>query len=310
MSNRATTNRIGRSLELFFIDGKPDGMLTAEVFNWTGHILRTPRTRLAEALRRKQAAHTGVYLLVGESDDSTQIYVGESQDIGQRIRSHDSNKDWWDTAVLITTAADSLNKAHVQYLEARLLMEARDAGRAKIENDTEPALPSLSEAAETNMEAFLEQVVMILPALGVDCFVRYTRTRTSTPGHTMAPRVEAEFELHNRKQGLHATARMEGGEFIVEAGSQARPNWSGSGGSYRKLYLSLVKSGTLAEGDGTDLADSRPPIRVFREDYAFRSPSAAASVVNGRPGNGRLEWKVRGQKRTYADWDNERLGVR
>jgi hypothetical protein len=27
---------VGRSLELFFIDGKPDGMQTAEVFNWTG----------------------------------------------------------------------------------------------------------------------------------------------------------------------------------------------------------------------------------------------------------------------------------
>lgn len=26
-------NAQGRSLELFFIDGKPDGMLTAEVFN-------------------------------------------------------------------------------------------------------------------------------------------------------------------------------------------------------------------------------------------------------------------------------------
>ncbi|MEZ5751520.1 MAG: hypothetical protein R3D60_05985 [Paracoccaceae bacterium] len=26
----------GRSLELYFIDGRPDGMLTAEVFNWTG----------------------------------------------------------------------------------------------------------------------------------------------------------------------------------------------------------------------------------------------------------------------------------
>jgi len=30
-------NTIGKSLELFFVDGKPDGMLTAEVFNWTGY---------------------------------------------------------------------------------------------------------------------------------------------------------------------------------------------------------------------------------------------------------------------------------
>tara|TARA_Y100001933_G_C18633779_1_gene411492 strand:+ start:367 stop:471 length:105 start_codon:yes stop_codon:yes gene_type:complete len=29
-------NNKGQSLELFFIDGKLDGMLTVEVFNWTG----------------------------------------------------------------------------------------------------------------------------------------------------------------------------------------------------------------------------------------------------------------------------------
>jgi len=128
VSNRATINRIGRSLELFFIDGKPDCMLTAEVFNWTGHILRTPRTGLADALQRKEAAHTGVYLLVGEGDDGTQIYVREGHDIGRRIRRHDSDKDWWDTAVLITTAADSPDKAHVQYCGSCTLANRESSG--------------------------------------------------------------------------------------------------------------------------------------------------------------------------------------
>jgi hypothetical protein len=35
----------GRSLELYFIDGHPEGMLTAEVFNWTGHVLKFPRAQ-------------------------------------------------------------------------------------------------------------------------------------------------------------------------------------------------------------------------------------------------------------------------
>ena len=51
-----TGNAQGRSLELFFIDGKPEGMLTAEVFNWTGHILMTPRTQISEARKRKWEA--------------------------------------------------------------------------------------------------------------------------------------------------------------------------------------------------------------------------------------------------------------
>jgi type I restriction enzyme R subunit len=52
----------GRSLELYFINGKPDGMLTAEVFNWTGHVLMTPRTQITAALSRKEAKHMGAFV--------------------------------------------------------------------------------------------------------------------------------------------------------------------------------------------------------------------------------------------------------
>ena len=68
----------GRSLELFYIDGHPDGMVTAELFNWTGHVFVTPRTRLTEALRRKEADYTGVYLLLGEKDGQDFAYIGEA----------------------------------------------------------------------------------------------------------------------------------------------------------------------------------------------------------------------------------------
>jgi len=79
------TGTIGRSLELFYIDGRPDGMLTAEVFNWTGHVLMTPRTKLSAALARPEARYTGVYLLLGEQDGDPRAYVGECEDIAARI---------------------------------------------------------------------------------------------------------------------------------------------------------------------------------------------------------------------------------
>jgi len=66
----------GRSLELFFIDGKPDGMLTAQVpFQWTGHVLMTRRSQIKEALDRKETSRTGVYILLGEDDDGPRAYV-------------------------------------------------------------------------------------------------------------------------------------------------------------------------------------------------------------------------------------------
>ena len=80
------------SLELFFIDGKPDGMLTVEVFGWTGRILVLPRTRLIDALKREESSYAGVYILLGDKDEEMLAYIGEGESIKERIRQHDSKK--------------------------------------------------------------------------------------------------------------------------------------------------------------------------------------------------------------------------
>ena len=35
----------GRSIRLFLVDGAPNGLLTAEIMNWTGHVLTGPRSK-------------------------------------------------------------------------------------------------------------------------------------------------------------------------------------------------------------------------------------------------------------------------
>jgi Domain of unknown function (DUF4357) len=296
-----TVGSTGRSLELFFIDGKPDGMSTAEVFNWTGHVLMTPRTQISEALKRNEARYTGIYLLFGERGGDSLAYIGEAEDVSYRIRNHDSKKDWWNTAILVTSAANNLNKAHVKYLEARLIEEARAVGKIALENGNTPTRPGLSEAAQANMETFLDYILMVLPALRIDCFLKNTRPSSQAASRT-ATTVEAPlFELRTPKHGIRATAKLENGEFVVQAGSVARRAWEGKGSentAYGQLYVELVKMGVLAE---------QGMHRVFSENYAFKSPSAAAAVVNGRPANGTIEWKVQGQTRTYKQWEAEKL---
>lgn len=291
----------GRSLELYFIDGRPDGMLTAEVFNWTGHILMAPRTQISAALARKEARHTGVYLLMGEREGQPVAYLGEGDDISHRIKNHDINKDWWTTVVLVTSAANNLHKAHVQYLEARLIEVARSVGRVLLDNATAPARPTLSEAAQSNMETFLDYLFMVLPALRIDMFLASTRpdTAAATITLTAAP----VFELVNRKHGLSAKARLVDGDFIVDAGSLARAHWSGQGtedSGYAQLHAELLRMGVLVpQGDHA----------AFSKSYAFKSTSAAAAVVNGRPANGTIEWRVLGSGLTYKAWEAEQLGA-
>lgn len=296
-----TNDSRGRSLELFFIDGRPDGMLTAEVFNWTGHVLMAPRTQISEALRRKEASYTGVYLLFGEREGEPLAYIGEGEDLSDRIRNHEARKDWWTTAILVTASADSLNKAHVKYLEARLIEEARSIGRIQLENGVTPSLTSLSEAARSNMEAFLDYLLLVLPALRIDSFVRKARPSGDLIENSSTPSDGAVFEIISKKHGIIARAVLQGSDFIVQSGSLARMAWEGSGSkhtSYGQLHEELSRTGILA---------SQGEHRVFTTSYAFSSPSAAAAVVLGRPSNGTLEWKVQGMSTTYKEWEAQKL---
>lgn len=291
----------GQSLELFFIDGRPDGMLTAEVFNWTGHVLMTPRTQISEALKRPEARYTGVYILFGENDEGPLAYIGEGDDISDRIRSHAIKKDWWTSAALITSAANNLHKAHVQYLEARLVEEALRIAKIKLDNGNVPARPSLTESARANMEAFLDYILLVLPALRIDAFLESKRPNVSAATVQSAQGHVPIFELNSARHGIHATAHLEDSDFVVLAGSHARGAWEGRGSkqtSYANLHSELVNSGVLKE-DGH--------LRVFADNYAFSSPSAAAAVITGRPANGTIEWKVQGSPKTYKEWEAERL---
>lgn len=291
---------IGRSLELYFIDGKADGMLTAEVFNWTGHILMTPRTQLKAALKRDEARFTGVYVLLGEVDASPTAYIGESEDIGERIRSHDSKKDWWDTAIFITSSANNLHKAHVKYLESRLIEKAKSIGRIALDNGNSPSKNSLSEAATANMESFLDYLLMVLPALRVDLFLDKTRPEIEVPTSNNLDE-KPVFALETKKHGLTATAILDGSDFIVQAGSLARLYWQGDHTNktgYWKLHQELCDQKILIVENNK---------RVFAQNYAFTSTSAAGAVINGRSTRGPTAWKLKSDGRTYQQWENDQL---
>lgn len=292
-----------RSLELFFIDGLPDGMLTAEVFNWTGHVLRFPRTKFREALRRPEAQHTGVYVLIGEQDGSPLAYIGEAENIAERMRGHITNKDWWDSAVFISTTGDLLHKAHVKYLESRLVEIARQIGSMPLENGNTPTRSSLSEAAQANMESFLETLGIVLPAIRVDMFLNKARSAPKASDVVASPAEPSEerFILQTPKHDLYAEAILRDGEWIVQAGARARSNWVGSTDAkthYGNLYSELMTNGILIVQNG---------FAVFQKDFAFSSPSAAGAIINGRSTNGRREWKHGVSGQTYEEWEKDQI---
>jgi hypothetical protein len=153
------------------------------------------------------------------------------------------------------------------------------------------------------MEEFIETLRMVLPALGIDLLQVQKRSARYGSETTDASTPPICFSLSAPQVGIVATARLEGAEFIVRQGSEARPRWVGQGGhvaSYAKLHAQLCQLGILkVEGDKA----------IFTEHYAFSSPSAAAAVVLGRPSNGRTKWKRSETGQSYADWEAEQIGA-
>src|SRR5690606_4287481 len=83
-----------------------------------------------------------------------------------RLQSHIKNKDFWDQVVLFTSKDENLTKAHVKYIEARMIELANDAGRVALENGNAPQLSALPRADRDAMEEFLDPARILLAALG------------------------------------------------------------------------------------------------------------------------------------------------
>ncbi len=296
----------GKSIRLFLVDGTPQGILTAEIMNWTGHVLSAPRTKLTEMVKRPEMERTGIYVLIGSDPDGSERplgYIGESDVVGSRLVQHnkDESKDFWEKACVVTSKDQNLTKAHARYLESRLIAIAHGAGRARLFNGTAPDYGYLPEADLADMEYFISQIRLILPVLGLDFLREAPRINVRGTANAGDQNADPTFLLTSRKHNLTAEATEIEGEFVVRAGSQAKPEWIGAEGHvHRKLHQELFQDGSLATDWGGERA-------VFQTDVAFNSPSAAGAVILGRGCNGRKEWKVKGSSLTYAEWQDERL---
>ncbi|QGQ23940.1 GIY-YIG nuclease family protein [Gimesia benthica] len=263
------------SIKIFVPDGDPDGLRVVEKSNWTGVGIVFRRTNYKQAANRDEFLKTGVYILVGASEESSlpTVYIGEGDPVKARLDSHYSKKDFWDWAVFFVTKDSSLNKAHVKHLESRLLELAGDAKQCKLDNTQTSLPPSLSEAEIADVESFLLDILNVFPLLGLSVF---EKTETS---------VKPRDLLYIKAKGVAAKGYEDAKGFVVMQGSQmvveATP-------SLNQHYLSIRK----------DLIDQGIVVYqgqhyVFTQNQVFSAPSKAGAVITGGPTNGRTAWKTK-----------------
>jgi hypothetical protein len=199
------------SLRIFVLGGEFEGLRIVEKSNWTGRGLVCPRATFPKAKGRPEFGRTGVYVLSGLEGDGGQlkIYVGEGDPNRARLEQHYARKDFWTTLFLFTSKDEYLNKAHIQFLEARLIATAVEAKRCELDNSNRPTLPSMSEADVAEAEAFLKEMLICFPVLGLDVFEKPTKQQ---PDRQI---------LALKGKGIEATGYESPDGFVVLAKSQA-----------------------------------------------------------------------------------------
>lgn len=167
----------GFTIRIYVLDGDPQGVRFIDRMNWTGLGIVFPRQKWLSIKQRAEFSRAGIYILVGypgedpaEDDELPTVYIGECEAIRNRLDSHYQSKDFWSEAIVFTTSNNSLNKAHVKWLEYALVNRAAEAKQCKLDNGTEPQAPGLSEAERSDTQAFLREILQILPLVGLRAF--------------------------------------------------------------------------------------------------------------------------------------------
>lgn len=266
------------TIKLFLPLGDPQRLRTAEISNWNGKAIAAPRTELDLLLLRSEVDYSGVYILTGvDALTGKQLaYIGEAEVIRDRIKQH-KTKEFWVQAIVFISKDENLTKAHIRYLEGRLIEDATKAGRAKLTNG-QTSGSKLPESDREDMEVFLSKIHQLLPVLGSDIITPVLKSTDDKVG-------ESE-DLNCTIKGLKARGRRTPAGFVVFEGSQSvlhdRPSAQSQHPYVVALRQSLQVDGTLAPANG---------YFVFTRNAEFTSPSAAASVIRGGGSNGLIEWR-------------------
>ncbi|NBU96883.1 MAG: GIY-YIG nuclease family protein, partial [Spirochaetia bacterium] len=116
-----------KTIKIFLLDGEIDGRLTCELSNRTGKAYKIPRNKVNSSSDRPDLLKAGIYLLFGKSEDDSfegEAYIGESENIYERLKQHLREKEFWYDSILIISKDENLNKAHIKYLENKLYITA------------------------------------------------------------------------------------------------------------------------------------------------------------------------------------------
>lgn len=267
----------GKSIELFLANGTADSLIIAELSNWNGKAIKIPRIEVS-ACNRDDLREPGVYFLFckNEEEENDAVYIGEAENIYDRLVQHirdytaEKEKYYWNTAVVFT--GRDLNKAHIRYLENKLVEIARNAKRYDILTKNTYKNTKLKESQIAAMDEFIDNVQVLISALGYKVLEPKVSKDSKTFGEDDC--------LYLTTGGTEAKGVITTEGFVLLAGAKINEKTS-----VKSLSKGAVKlRNKLME---SELVDNF----ITTDDIVFSSSSAAGDFVTGYSISGPQNWK-------------------
>lgn len=133
-----------------------------------------PRYELEKYIQYKESQAVGVYLLYNEvignaGIDYGVVYVGETENIAQRLKQHDAamGKLFWTHTIVLQDRCNTLNKALCKYMEYILYTYLKNAHRAEVSNAVVPTKSVLSQADEIVADNIITMLRRICVSLNI-----------------------------------------------------------------------------------------------------------------------------------------------
>lgn len=268
----------GKSVNLFLVNAKADSLVIATLMNWNATALRIPRIEVSDC-KRDELLQPGVYFLIciDQETGARSVYIGEADNVRTRLIQHmqdynaEKEKYYWNQAICFT--GPGLNKTLVRYLEKRSVELAKVANRYGILTQQTYSNTIISESDKAGMEEFLDNMRIILGALGCEAL-------EPLDIHPNNEEEESDRKFFIQVGGVTAEGEVTADGFVVYKG--ATMNEKASHKSLSKGVIAL-RASMIASGKVSNF--------ITTEDILFTSPSAAADFLMGYSVSGPATWK-------------------
>lgn len=264
------------TIQTYFPSGDTRGYKISQIPTRTIQAIYIPRFELELAIEnRNELKYNGIYFLFEEDgsfydDKGKSAYIGESENISERLRRHHKNKENWKTAIVFTTTGEEnqLTKADIKHLENYCYQKALEADRYTLNQNT-PTKSFVHETREADLMDMYNSISDLLTFLGFPLFIPKMSENEMRKSDNL-------YFITNRNADAKAIYSQDGRTVIK--GSRTAPNSTKSFPSEK--LLNELKDSKVIDENG-----------VFLKDYTFTKPSTAATIVVRASANGWTMWK-------------------